>query len=150
KGWSYGVNGRIALTHNAAPYLISAPVQANRTGDSILALNQQIKSMLTSKGVNDEELTRTIANLSQALPGQFESSEAVLSAMQQNALFGRPDNYYETLAGRYRALDKSAMDRALRAALDPNGFVWVVVGDAKTVKPQLDKLGIPVEVATVR
>ncbi|HEX2624509.1 MAG TPA: pitrilysin family protein, partial [Sphingomicrobium sp.] len=36
KGWSYGVNGRIALTHNAAPYLISAPVQANRTGDSIL------------------------------------------------------------------------------------------------------------------
>ena len=30
--------------------------------------------------------------------------------------------------------------------MNPKSFVWVVVGDAKTVKPQLDTLGLPVEV----
>ena len=39
KGWSYGVNGNIGLTVQAVPYTINAPVQADRTGDSIRALS---------------------------------------------------------------------------------------------------------------
>jgi hypothetical protein len=65
--------------------------------------------------------------------------------MQSNELYGRPDNYYELLAGKYRALDKNALDEALRRAIDPSGFVWVVVGDAAKVKPQLAKVGLPIE-----
>ena len=38
------------------------------------------------------------------------------------------------------------MDAAARAAIKPDTFVWVVVGDASVVKPQLDALGLPVEV----
>jgi len=30
--------------------------------------------------------------------------------------------------------------------IDPKGFTWVVVGDAANIRPQLDKLGIPIEV----
>jgi len=40
------------------------------------------------------------------------------------------------------------LDAAARGALDPNKFVWVVVGDAAKVKPQLDSLGLPVEVVS--
>ena len=85
-----------------------------------------------------------------ALPGQFETSEAVLSAMMSNDLYGRPTNYQETLAAKYRSYDAAALDAAIRGTIDPNGFVWVVVGDAAKVKPQLDKLGIPVEVVEAR
>jgi hypothetical protein len=41
------------------------------------------------------------------------------------------------------------MDSAVRAAIDPSQFVWVVVGDAEKVRPQLDKLGLPVEVRSL-
>jgi len=34
----------------------------------------------------------------------------------------------------------------MSATLDPKKVIWVVVGDAKTVRPQLDKVGLPVEV----
>ena len=37
-----------------------------------------------------------------------------------------------------------------RDAVDPRGFVWVVVGDAKTVRPQLAKLKMPIEVIEPR
>jgi predicted Zn-dependent peptidase len=145
KGWSYGVRGSAQLNAKLVPYIVSAPVQADRTGDSIAALRQDIREFLSTKGVTDEELSRTIANRINQLPGQFETSSAVLSAMQSNELYGRPDNYYELLAGKYRALDKNALDEALRRAIDPSGFVWVVVGDAAKVKPQLAKVGLPIE-----
>ena len=34
--------------------------------------------------------------------------------------------------------------------IDPSKFVWVVVGDAAKVRPQLDKLGLPIEVVQPR
>jgi predicted Zn-dependent peptidase len=65
--------------------------------------------------------------------------------MQTNALYGRPDNYYELVADKYRALTPAQVDEALSAMLDPNKLVFVVVGDAKVVRPQLQKLGMPIE-----
>ena len=150
KGWSYGVRGSIGLNVHAVPYLVSAPVQADRTADSIKALNDQFGGFLGPKGVTREELERTIANLSQQLPGRFETSQAVLGAIMSNSHYRRPDNYYELLADKYRALTQAGLDQAMRAAIDPNSFVWVVVGDGAKVKPQLDKLGIPVEVVQAR
>jgi zinc protease len=38
------------------------------------------------------------------------------------------------------------MDADIRRIVDGAEFVWVVVVDAASVKPQLDKLGLPVEV----
>jgi len=145
KGWSYGVRGTVQLNAKVVPYIVVAPVQSDRTGDSILAMRKDIRDFLSTKGVTDEELERSIANRVKALPGQFETSDSVLSAMETNALLGRPDNYYELLADKYRAQTKMSLDSSLRQAVNPASFVWVVVGDAKTVKPQLAKLGLPVE-----
>ncbi len=145
KGWSYGVRGTVQLNAKVVPYVVSAPVQADRTADSIAALRADIRDFLTTKGVTDEELGRTISNRIKALPGQFETSSSVLSAMASNALYGRPDNYHELLADKYRAQSKATLDASLREAVNPSAFVWVVVGDAAKVRPQLAKLGLPVE-----
>jgi predicted Zn-dependent peptidase len=146
KGWSYGVGGNEAVYQHAVPYMISAPVQADRTGDSLAELNQQLTDFVTSKGVTAEERDRVVAKNINALPGEFERSGTVLSAMIENDVLGRPDNYYETLAPEYRSLTAAKLDQAARAALDPKGFTWIVVGDAAKVRPQLEKLGVPIEV----
>ncbi len=150
KGWSYGVRGSIGLNIHAVPYTIAAPVQADRTGDSIRALNRQLSDILGGKGVTQEELTRLVSNNVDALPGRFETSAAVLQAMITNDLYNRPDDYYEQLAGKYRGLTQASLDAALKGAVDPRGFVWVVVGDAKKVRPQLARLGMPIEVVEPR
>lgn len=146
KGWSYGVSGNASFNAHAVPYVITAPVQADRTGEAIAALNRQIGDFLTSRGVDKDELERTVGNNIKQLPGEFETSGAVLGAMLNIDLLGRPDDYYETLAARYRAQTTESLDAAARGALDPKAFVWIVTGDAAKIKPQLDKLGMPVEV----
>ena len=150
KGWSYGVRGSVTVNERVVPYIVSAPVQADRTGDSIAALATNYRDFLTVKGTSDEELARTIANNIQQLPGRFETSSAVLQGMITNDLLGRPDNYYETLAPLYRAQTRATLDQAFRGAIAPEGFVWVVVGDAAKIRPQLEKLKMPIEVIQPR
>ena len=146
KGWSYGVRGAIDRNQESVAYLISAPVQADKTGASIAALRDQISGFLTSKGVTPEELKRTANGSIRELPGSFETSGAVLGEMQRDRLFGRPFDYVETLADRYRAQTAQTLDAAARGMIDPAKITWVVVGDKAVVLPQLKDLGLPVEV----
>ena len=146
KGWSYGVYGSFRRLENAVPYLISAPVQADRTGDSIKALRLDTREFLTTKGITPDEFTRTVNGFVRELSGSFETSGAVLGAMQANDLARRPDDYYATIAQKYRALTAPQLDAAARGVLDVDKFVWVVVGDSAKVRPQLDSIGLPVEV----
>jgi zinc protease len=150
RGWSYGVRGNLVLHEHAVPYLVSAPVQADKTGPSIAALAENYESFLTSRGTTQEELSRIIANNIQQLPGRFETSGAVLGAMMTNNLLGRPDNYHELLADKYRVQTQATLDEAARAAISPQGFTWVVVGDAALIRPQLEELGMPIEVIEPR
>jgi predicted Zn-dependent peptidase len=145
KHWSYGVAGFISRVQNRVPYLIYAPVQTDQTGPSIAAMRSDMADFLGGKGVTAEELTRTIDGSIRELPGSFETADAVMGGMESNVLYKRPDNYYETLASHYRSLTAPELDAAAKAAIDPSKLTWVVIGDAAKVKPQLEKLGIPIE-----
>ena len=146
KGWSYGVFGGFRRLDQAAPFIVSAPVQADRTGESIAAIRSDVREFLTTKGITQGEFTRTINGFVRELSGSFETSAAVLGGMQTNDAAKRPDDYYTTIAKKYRAFTMPQLDAAARKVLDADKFVYVVVGDAAKVRPQLDSLGLPVEV----
>jgi predicted Zn-dependent peptidase len=149
RGWSYGARGAPNLVEHQVPYIIQAPVQSNQTGPSIAAAREMVNAFLTTQGVNDEEMNRIVLGNTRQLPGQFETSGAVLGALRSNALYRRPDNYWSTIADRYRSMDKATLDATARRYLNPNNFVWVVVGDATVVRPQLQSLGLPIEEITL-
>jgi len=146
KGWSYGVRGGVNALEHRVPYIVNAPVQANRTGDSIAALIAQYDRFLEADGVQPNELERTINGNTRSLAGGFETSGQILGALRSNALYGRPDDYQTTLSSRTRALTAAQLDAAAREVIHPDQFVWVVVGDASVVRPQLESLGLPIEV----
>ncbi|WP_396595007.1 M16 family metallopeptidase [Brevundimonas sp. R86498] len=150
KGWSYGVRGGPNALEHRVPYIVNAPVQANRTGESIAALIAQYERFLGPDGVTPEEREKTVNGNTRSLAGGFETSAQILGALRSNALYRRPDDYQETLSSRTRALTAAQMDAAARAVIDPDQFIWVVVGDASVVQPQLEALGLPVEVRSIQ
>ena len=105
-----------------------------------------MNEFLRTNGITAPALERTINNRTLSLAGNFETSEDVLSGLQSIDLYGWPEDYYETLAARYRAMTTAELDQAARRVLDPKKLVWVVVGDAAKIRSQLDKLGMPIEV----
>ena len=144
--WAYGAGGFTYSVRGTLPYLVYAPVQSDQTGPSIAALRTDMTQFLSAKGVTAAELARTEDGAIRQLPGRFETGGAVLGGLEEIKTYDRPDNYFDTLAGRYRSLTTATLDGAARSALDPNRITWVVIGDAKIVRPQLDALGLPVDV----
>ena len=145
KGWAYGASSQAQMLRETMPFYVVAPVQTDQTGPSIAAARADIKAFLSDKGVTEEERERTINNQIRSLPGSFETSGDLLGALMTMDTLGRPDDYYEKLPARYRALTSAQLDQAARAAIRPDDLVWVVVGDVAKVEPQLKGLGLPVE-----
>jgi len=145
KGWAYGAFTQAQMLRETMPLYVIAPVQTDKTGASISAAIADMKEFLTTKGVTEEERDRTINNQIRSLPGSFETSGDLLGALISLDTLGRPDDYYEKLPARYRAMKASDLDAAARKAIRPDDLIWIVVGDAAKVEPQLKDLGLPVE-----
>lgn len=146
KAWSYGVSAYLSQRVGPSPYLVVAPVQADKTGPTIAAVLDQMKGFVGGKGVTSAEYDRIVRGAIAGLPGRFETTGAVLGQMRDDALSGRPFDYVETLSRRYADLTPATLDQAARSVLDPARLKWVVVGDASVVRPQLDALGLPLRV----
>jgi predicted Zn-dependent peptidase len=146
KHWAYGASSTFWRLQHAAPFVVQAPVQADKTGAAIIELRKELTDYVTTAPMTQAEFDRAVADATRSLPGNFETSDALLGAMQNNDLWHRPDDYYATITQRYRALTLPQTQAAARATIDPARAFWVVVGDAKVVRPQLDSLGLPVEV----
>ncbi|MDP1028476.1 pitrilysin family protein [Sphingomonas sp. KR1UV-12] len=144
--WSYGARGGFQQSEFAAPYVLSAPVQADKTGPSLASARDDVLAYLGKEPMTRVEFDRAVTGGINALPGSFETSGAVLGAMQSNDLYKRPDDYYATIAQRYRGLTLPQLNTAIQGAIDPSRAFWIVVGDASKVRGQLDTLGLPVEV----
>jgi zinc protease len=146
RGWAYYAGSQVPLVRETVPLLVFAPVQTDKTGPSVQSALADMRTYLTSKGTTSDELRQAVNSQVLSLPGEFETSGALLGALMRNASLHRPDDYYVRLPERYRALTAADLDQAARSAIDPTKLIWVVVGDAAKVRPQLDSLGMPIQV----
>ena len=146
KGWAYYAGSFVQGVQQNQPFMVLAPVQTDKTGESITALRTDMAAFLGPQGITADETDRTVSNLVRSLPGSFETGGDLLGALIRIEDYDRPDDYYVKLPTRYRAMTPATLNAAARKAIDPAKLTWVVVGDAAKVRPQLDSLGIPVEV----
>ena len=143
KGWSYGSRSGIPYNKDRLVFAVQAEVQADRTGDSILELEKEITGFTGDNGVTQAELERTINGNVRELPGQFETSGSVLGGMVNIVRYDRPDDYYETIAEKYRNMTAEQIAEVARDNFIYGDMVYVVVGDAEVVEPQLERTGLP-------
>ncbi len=147
KGWSYGVRTLFLGAEGQRPFVFFAPVQTDKTGASIAEAKKEFAAFLGAQPPTAEELERVKLDNIRSLPGQFETSSAVLGSLQSSDRFGRPLNYPETLPEKYQGLSVDDAKAAASEVLHPDKFVWVIIGDAEKIKGDLENAGIgPVEV----
>ena len=151
KGWSYGVRTGISAPQGQRLLTVAAPVQSDRTGDSIALILETMNAFAGGKSaVNATELGRVTDGNIRGLPNRFETNAQVLGALLAMQARGLPDDYYPTLPTTYRAIRAAALDASAKAHLGGRDMAIVVVGDRKVIDPQLARLGLPVEVREAR
>ena len=141
KHWTYGA--RTALGGGAGQRLFyaSAPVQTDKTGESMIEIRKEIGDIVASRPVSGEELERVREQRALRIPGQFETATAVLGSLGDIIRHGLPDDYYDTYASRMRALTGRDVQTAAEKVLKPDRMVWVVVGDRSKVEAPIRELG---------
>ncbi|NJN40421.1 MAG: NAD(P)-dependent oxidoreductase, partial [Gammaproteobacteria bacterium] len=76
------VTREISRAHaGAGQVFVAAPVQADRTGDSMKEIISELTAYLKTKGTTDEELTRVVNGNVRRLPGSFETTGAVFGGV---------------------------------------------------------------------
>ena len=147
KGWAYGAQTVLQSAQGPRPFLVYAPVQTDRTGDSLAELVMELEQIKSSRPVTPQEMSRVIAGSTRELPGRFQTAQAVLTSMITSARYGRPLDYAASLAERYEALGLAELNRAATDVVHPRSLTWVIVGDLEQIRPQVEALGIaPIEI----
>ena len=150
KGWAYGAQTLFQNARGQRPFLVYAPVQTDRTGDSILELIRELEAVQGPAPVTEDEMGRTIAGATRGLPGQFQTVRSVLNSMITSQRYGRPLDYAASLTERYGTLELQDLQSAAGEIVHPNSLTWVVVGDLGMIRDQVEGLGIaPVEIWNV-
>nr|WP_071881529.1 pitrilysin family protein [Cyanobium gracile] len=145
KGWSYGVASY--LTYNSGPrgFTITAPVQTDRTVDAIRTVQSEMRSFSSNKGVRPEELQRVTEGELHRMATLYRSNRDILDAVEFNDDLIRPPDYLIRRPKILRAISADEINDAARTYFQPDGLVFVVVGDRGKVEPQLRELGLPIE-----
>ena len=150
KGWSYGSRTIVLGAKGQRPFILLAPVQTDQTGASVAEIKKEFAQFLGDKPATADELERVKLDNVRSLPGQFETSNAVMGSILSSDRYGRPYNYPETLPEKYRALSNADIAGAAEQVLKPNQMVWVIIGDAEKVRAELEAANIgPVEVRSI-
>lgn len=140
KQWSYGAFSFLPDARGQRPWMLYAPVQTDRTADSIRELVELLQQFRGSRPAEDAELNRVVRNSVYSLPGQYETSSAVLSAMLANHRFNRTDDYINSLPGQFQSLSLEQVQATAEEVLHPEALTWVIVGDAARIRDSLERL----------
>jgi zinc protease len=142
KHWAYGSYSFFWNARAQRPLFIYAPVQTDKTKESLVEVNKEIKGLLNDRPVTAEELTRIKANETLSLPGSRETISSVGTSILDILQYGWPDDYYDTMSGKIRALKATDLDTAAKQVIHPEGMVWVIVGDRAKIEAGVKELGI--------
>ena len=146
RGWTYGVGSGLPGYTGQRHFRVATQVQADRTGDAIAVIRDQLAAFPATRPVDAVELQRVTDGNVRGLPNRFETNAQVLGALVANQLFGRDARYQAGLPAIYRSADAAVLDQAAARYLQPDGLTIVVVGDRQVVEPQLQALGLPLEI----
>jgi zinc protease len=142
KHWSYGVRSILVDARGPRPYFVLAPVQTDKTRESITEIEKELRGIVGDKPVTGQELAKTQKEQTLKLAGAWETTGAVGSAISKMVRFGLPENYYETYPGKVLALTQPDVEAAAREVVHPNKRVWVIVGDRAKIEPAIRGLGL--------
>ena len=143
KGYTYGASSYFSADKFSGSYTASAEVRADVTDKSIIEFVNEIKAY-NENGITAEELSfmRNAINQKDAL--KYETPRAKLGFLAQILEHNLTADFVKQRANIVETITSDEINALAKKHLNLSEMFMVVVGDAKTLKPQLEALGYEV------
>ncbi|MDP9121330.1 MAG: insulinase family protein [Acidobacteriota bacterium] len=148
KHWSYGANSFFWDARGQRPFIVSTPVQTDKSAQAMREIVAEIRGLNGQKPITPAELAAAIKSQILSFPGLWETSEAVSASLAEIVRYNLPEDYYNGYAAKREAVTLDEVRAAAKNLIDPDHLVWVVVGDRAKIESDVRGLRLG-EVKTV-
>jgi zinc protease len=137
-GYTYGARGGFSYARDSGLFAVSSSVRSDATEASVREIASELRGMTLPTEV---ELNREKQGALLAFPAQFATGTQTVSSASDLVFYGLGFDEWTKLPKAYAALDAAAIASAAKQHLRMSeGVVVVIAGDAKIVKPALERL----------
>jgi zinc protease len=142
KHWSYGVNAMLMDARGQRPFAVIAPVQTDKTRESMAELVKELRGITGERPVAGEEFESIRRSTVSRLPARFESLASLEGAGQDMVSYGYPPEHFYDYARRVQALGEKDLNAAAARVIHPDQVIWIVVGDMEKVEAGIRELNL--------
>jgi zinc protease len=142
KHWSYGSGSGLPNARGQRMFIAYAPVQTDKTKESIVEVAKELRDITKDRLVTTEEMANAKARLALRLPGQWETANQVSGAIRDLVQYHLAADYYDTFAGKVKAMTLNDMNAAATEVVKPQNLVWVIVGDRSKIESGIRDLNL--------
>jgi zinc protease len=139
KGYTYSPGSGLQSNYKTSAWAEFADVTSAHTADSLVEIFREI-ARLQAEPPSEQELQ----GIKNYITGTFmlgnSDRGSIIGGFRTIDLQGLPDDYLSTYVARVGAVTPEVVSKLASEYLKPDNMILVVVGDLKSVKPQLDKL----------
>ena len=140
KHWSYGARTILMEANGQRPYIAYAPVQSDKTSESMQEIYKEFTQIGGEKPPTDEEIARAIDAQTLTLAGRWETNSAVQSSLAEMVRFGYSPDYWNEYADKVRQVNKEQIMDVTKSVIKPKKLIWVVVGDRSKIEAKIKEL----------
>ena len=140
KGYSYSASSGFNGTRDYGSFTAQAAVRADATGDSIVQFENEIRNYAES-GISETEMAFTRRAIGQRDARRYETPAQKLGFLSQILVYDLDDDFIDEQNDILAAIGREELSELAAEQLTMDDMIIVVVGDKKTILPDLQDLG---------
>ena len=140
KGYTYGAFSAFSGTRDYGSFTAQAAVRTDTTGDSIVQFENEIRNYAES-GISETEMAFTRRAIGQRDARNYETPAQKLGFLSQILVYDLDDDFIDEQNDILAAIGREELSELAAEQLTMDDMIIVVVGDKKTILPDLQDLG---------
>ena len=142
KSWSYGVRTRLGDAKGQRAMLVTAPVQTDKTSESMAEIVKEYSDYLTTNPITEDELAKGKASKTLKLPGRFETLGALKGGVSNIVTYNRDLDYLNQLPVLLDQPSLAQIQAKAQKYIKPNQWTWLIVGDLSKIEEPIRALNL--------
>lgn len=142
KGYSYGVFSFPSFYTKTGVWVASGGVQTDKTKESIVEFNNELKNISGQKPITETELTDAKANRVRGYAQEFETMGQLIRQIAQLWTLGLPMTELQRVTDATQRIALPAVNQAARKYAVPGKATLLLVGDFSKIGPGLRELNL--------
>jgi len=127
RGLSYSSSSRLSTGAQRGRFQMATQVKNEALGEALEVLRGSFAE-LRDEGPSEERMEASRRNITGSFPLQLDSNRDLLGYVSSIGFHDLPHDYLAQFMERVEAMDRQAVQQALRSQLDPERMITVLVG----------------------